>query len=225
MPSEWNIRRGIVEIGRRVYEQGFVAATDGNISVRVMGDRMFITPSGTCLGELKADDLLYMDSERRVLAGRGRPSSEMSLHLEVYRRRPDVQAVIHAHPPVTNAFGFAGVSLAGPVIPEVVVTFGSIPTTEYATPSSEEGPEAIRDLVQHHDVMILQRHGSLTVGSDLTDAYRKLEKLEHAAKTILATRLLGRVRELTPDELDRLSEVAQRLGYGRISPFPTSPGA
>jgi L-fuculose-phosphate aldolase len=222
MSSEWNIRRKIVEIGRRAYEQGFVAATDGNISVRTMGDRLFITPSGSCLGELQPDDLLYVDFVGRVLAGRGRPSSELDLHLEAYRRRPDVQAVIHAHPPVTNAFGFAGVSLAAPVIPEVVVAFGTIPTTEYATPSSEEGPQAIRDLVKHHDVMVLQRHGSLTVGSDLTDAYRKLEKLEHAAKTILATRLLGRVRELTPDELDRLTEVAARLGYGQPRPFPAT---
>jgi L-fuculose-phosphate aldolase len=215
MPAEWQLRRKIVDIARRVHARGFVAATDGNISARAMGDRMFITPSGTCLGELNPADLLYLDFERHVLVGRGRPSSELALHIEVYRRRPDVQAVIHAHPPVTNAFSFAGLSLADPVIPEVVVAFGRIPTTEYATPSSEEGPVVIRELIRNHDVLILQRHGSLTVGTDLSDAYHKLEKLEHAAQTLLAARQLGSVRELSPDELDRLATVAEKLGYGR----------
>ncbi|UCG31569.1 MAG: class II aldolase/adducin family protein [Phycisphaerales bacterium] len=222
MPAEWQLRRKIVDIARRVHAQGFVAATDGNISARAMGDRMFITPSGTCLGELNPADLLYLDFERRVLAGRGRPSSELALHIEVYHQRPDVQAVIHAHPPVTNAFSFAGLSLADPVIPEVVVAFGAIPTTEYATPSSEEGPMVIRGLIRRHDVLILQRHGSLTVGADLSDAYHKLEKLEHAARTLLAARQLGSVRELSPDELDRLATVAEKLGYGRSRLIPPS---
>ena len=216
IPSEWQLRRQIVDIGRRVYQRGLVTATDGNISARVMGDRMFITPSGTCLGELNPRDLLYLDFERRVLAGRGTPSSELALHLEVYRQRPEVQAVIHAHPPITNAFSFAGLSLADPVIPEVVVAFGTIPTTEYATPSSEEGPLVIRQLIKTHDVLILQRHGSLTVGANLSEACHKLEKLEHAAETILAARQLGQVRELSGDELNRLAVVAEKLGYGRV---------
>ena len=211
--SEWQLRREIVDVGRRIHTQGLVAATDGNISVRMMGDRLFLTPSGACLGELDPGDLLYLDFDKRILAGRGQPSSELDLHLEVYRRRPDVLAVIHAHPPVTNAFSFAGLSLADPVIPEVVVAFGTIPTTEYATPSSEEGPLVIRNLIKTHDVLILQRHGSLTVGATLADAYRKLEKLEHAARTILAARQLGPVRELSGDELHRLASVAEKLGY------------
>ena len=223
--SEWQLRREIVDIGRRVHAQGLVAATDGNISARVMGDRMFITPGGTCLGELSPGHLLYVDFDQHVLAGQGQPSSELALHLEVYRQRPDVQAVIHAHPPVTNAFSFAGLSLADPVIPEVVVAFGTIPTTEYATPSSEEGPRVIRQLIKVHDVLVLQRHGSLTVGADLSEAYRKLEKLEHAAKTVLAARQLGPLRELSADELHRLAVVAEKLGYARPQASPPPPKA
>lgn len=215
MSFEWKLRREMVETGRRVHEQGFVAATDGNISVRLMGDRMLITPSGVALGELKPADLVYMDFERRVLAGGKKPSSELALHIEVYRRRPDVYAVVHAHPPMANALSFAdSQALAARVIPEVVVAFDTIPTTEYATPSTDEGPAAIRQLITRHDAIVLQRHGSLTVGTDLRDAYLKLEKLEHAAQILAAAGKLGPVRELSEDELDRLAVVREKLGYG-----------
>ena len=223
MPHEWKLRRDMVAIGRRVHAQGFVAATDGNISARLLNDRMLITPSGSSLGELKPADMVYMDLQRRVLAGSLKPSSELALHIEVYLRRPDVHAVIHAHPPMVNALSFADCDLLrARVIPEVVVAFDTIPTTEYATPSSEEGPAAIRELIIRHDAIVLQRHGSLTVGRDLQDAFHKLEKLEHAARILATAGELGTVRELTADELDGLAVVREKLGYGLSSGDPRS---
>jgi L-fuculose-phosphate aldolase len=214
MDSEWHIRRSMVEIGKRIYAKGFVAATDGNLSHRLSGDRLLVTPSGSCLGELQPADLPVVDLSGRFLTGPGKPTSELALHLAVYRFRADVHAVVHAHPPIANAFSFAGESLAQCVIPEVVVGFGTIPTTRYATPSSEESAEVIRDVIRNHDGLLLQRHGSLTVGADLREAYFRLEKIEHAAYITLLARLLGKVIPLSGDELRRLGQVSERLGWG-----------
>ena len=214
MDSEWHIRRQMVEIGKRVYDKGFVAATDGNLSHRLSGDRVLVTPGGFCLGEMQPTDLAVVDVAGRFLTGPNQPTSELPLHLTVYRIRPDVQAVVHAHPPTANAFSFAGESLEQCVIPEVVVGFGTIPTTRYATPSSEEGAEVVNELIRDHDGLILQRHGSLTVGASLRDAYFKLEKIEHAAHITLMARLLGKVIPLSEDELRRLGRVSERMGWG-----------
>jgi L-fuculose-phosphate aldolase len=135
------------------------------------------------------------------------------MHLECYRRRPDINAVAHAHPPTINAFSFAGLVLDPCVIPEVVVSLGRVPTAPYSTVSCEEGPAAIRGLIAEHDAIILERHGSLTVGKDMCDAYFKTEKLEHAARVLLMSRQLGRVIGLSPDELRRLAEVCERHGW------------
>ncbi|MCK6457396.1 MAG: class II aldolase/adducin family protein [Phycisphaerae bacterium] len=214
MSTDWPLRREIVEIGRRIHERGFVAATDGNISCRTGGGHLLITGSGTALGELKPEDIVEVAPDGRIVSGVRAPSSEMALHLAVYRQRPDVQAVVHAHPPVATGFSFAGESLAQCVIPEVVLIFGTIPTTRYATPSSEEGPQVIRELIRDHDALILERHGSLTVGKSLRDAYHKLEKVEHAALVTLIARLLGKVIPLSGDELARLAAIGQKYGYG-----------
>jgi L-fuculose-phosphate aldolase len=137
------------------------------------------------------------------------------MHLEVYGQRPDVGAVIHAHPPLATAFTVAGISLAQCVIPEVVLTMGTIPTTEYATPSTEAGREAVRELIRKHDALVLDRHGALTVGPDLISAYRKLEKVEHCAQVTLAARQLGNVRTLPPEEVRRLEAMRAELGLGK----------
>ncbi len=217
MNAAWHLRKEIVEFGRRVYEKNLVAATDGNISVRILGDRLLITPSGFCLGELKPEDLVYADFEGRTLSGRNAPSSELPMHIAAYEERPDVHAIIHAHPPVTTAFTVAGYNLAQCVIPEVVLIFGCIPTTEYATPSSEEGPRVIRSLIRKHDALILDRHGSLTAGCSLREAYHKLEKVEHCAQVTLAARQLGNVKTLTADQVERLEEVRKKMGLGNGS--------
>jgi len=213
MNAEWQIRRQVAHYARRVYENGFVAATDGNLSHRLGRDRLLVTPSGCCLGEVRPQDLVVVSLEGRVLSGRHKPTSELPLHLEAYRRRADVDAVVHAHPPIANAFSFAGRTLDPCVIPEVIVSLGRVPTAPYATPSSEEGPRSIAPLIGEHDAIILERHGTLTVGRDLRDAYLKLEKLEHAARVLLAAHQLGPVRPLSPDELQRLARVCEQHGW------------
>jgi len=217
MSNEWQLRREIVDIGKKAYERGFVTATDGNISVRVMGDRFLITPSGSCLGELKPEHLVYVDIEEKVLSG-GKPTGELSMHLAAYRERPDINAVLHAHPPITTGFTIAGESLAQCVIPEVVVIFGTIPTTDYATISTVEGAQVIRKLIKNHDALVLDRHGVLTVGKNIVAAYRKLEKVEYCAQVTLTARQLGRVKKLSAEEISKLEAVRKHYGYeGNVS--------
>jgi L-fuculose-phosphate aldolase len=214
MKSEIEHRQEMVAIGRKMYQKGYVAATDGNISVQMDDGRILISPSGSCLGEMRAEEPVAVEPDGTTRDPSRRPSSELPMHLEVYRQRTDVKAVIHAHPPLATAFTVAGISLAQCVIPEVVLTMGTIPTARYATPSSEAGREAVRDLIRGHDALILDRHGTLTVGRDLISAYYKLEKVEHAAQVTLAARQLGNVRTLPPEEVRRLEAMRAQLGLG-----------
>jgi L-fuculose-phosphate aldolase len=214
MEKEWEHRQQVAAIGLRIYQRGYVAATDGNISVKMDDQRLLVTPAGVCLGELRPEELVVVELGGVTNGQSQRPSSELPMHLEVYGQRSDVGAVIHAHPPLATAFTVAGISLAQCVIPEVVLTMGSIPTTEYATPSTEAGRKAVRQLIQTHDALILDRHGTLTVGPDLINAYRRLEKVEHAAQVTLAARQLGSVQTLPAEEVRRLEAMRTDLGLG-----------
>jgi L-fuculose-phosphate aldolase len=213
--TEHEQRQELVRVGRLLWERGYVAATDGNLSVRLGTDRLLVTASGVSKGFLSADDLVVIDiNGEEVAAYRGqgqRPSSEILMHLEAYRQRPDVNAVVHAHPPLATAFSIAGVSLARCVIPEVVVTLGGIPTTDYATPGTGEVPGSIREAIRDHDALILDHHGSLTVGQTLWEAYLRLEKVEHTAQITLAAQQLGQVRMLSPEAVQKLSEKRREL--------------
>ena len=211
---EWQLRKSIVEYGARVQAAGLVAASDGNISARLGSGRFLITPSGLALGELTAKDIVTIDADGREIAGERKKSSEYRLHLAVYDVRRDVQAIVHAHPPIANAFTFAQVSLAKCVVPEVAVTLGVIPTTPYATPSTQEGADVIRDFIKKHDAVMLQRHGSVTVGATLREAWHKLDKLEHTAKVIFAARLLGHVQPLSEEEVRKLARLREEMGLG-----------
>ncbi len=207
-------RHDLVEIGRRLYARGYIVATDGNLSARVAPDRMLITPGGVCKGEMHPDDLVTCNLPDGAPAG-GRPSSELPMHLAVYAQRPDVAAVIHAHPPVAVVCSLAGVDLSEPVLPEVLMTLGSIPTTPFAVPSSPEGASAVREFVQHHDALILDRHGTLTVGADPWEAFRRLERLVFAARVMICARMIGDVKKLTPEQIARITAAAEAL---RIDP-------
>lgn len=211
---EWQLRKQMVEYGRRIADRGLVAATDGNLSVRLTRGRVLITPSGLSLGELRPADMVLIDANGRHLTGDLKRSSEYRLHLTVYEERSDVSAVVHAHPPIANAFTFAGVSLADCVVPEVVATLGRIPTSQYGTPSTEEGPQVARGLIREHDAVMLQRHGSVTVGKTVREAYHKLEKIEHTAQILLAARSLGQVRGLSEDEIRKVAQLREQLGIG-----------
>lgn len=216
--SEAEYRDDLIEVCKRIYAKGFVAASDGNVSIRLGQDRVLCTPSGFSKGYLKPEQLLIVNMAGEVVGSRSRaglkPSSEILLHLECYRQRPEIGAVVHAHPPVAIACTIAGVSLAQCVIPEVIVTFGAIPTAPYATPGSPEGPNAVRELIANHDAILLDHHGTVTVGKDVFDAYFKLEKVEHAAEVTLAARQLGRVRGLPGPEVQKLLEIRRQMGRG-----------
>jgi len=213
--SEDALREEFVRIGRLLHSRGYVTATDGNISARLGDDRFLVTPSGQSKGFLQPDEMVVIDWDARPIGGLGgqRPSSEILLHLEAYRQRPDVRAVVHAHPPTAIALSIAGVSLARCQLPEVIVTLGLIATTDYATPSSQEGATVIADLIRRHDALILKRHGSVTVGATPWEAYLRLEKVENAADILFKLQLLGREEPLPCEALAKLLDHRERYGF------------
>ena len=213
MSTESSLRADIVEVGRRMYARGYTASNDGNISVRLGADRLLMTPKSVCKGFMTPDMMCITDLDGRKLQGDRDPSSEMLMHLEVYRQRPDVQAVVHAHPPTATGFAVAGIPLDRAVLAEVLTTLGSIPIAEYATPSTKELPEAVRKYIKAHDGMLLANHGALTVGGDLFGAYYKMETIEHFAKISLVARLLGRENLLSREEVMRLQELRGTLRH------------
>src|SRR5262247_1868288 len=216
--SEETLRADIVEIGRRMYARGYTASNDGNISVRLGADRLLMTPKSVCKGFMTPDMMCITDLDGRKLQGDRDPSSEMLMHLEVYRQRPDAQAVVHAHPPTATGFAVAGIPLDRAVLAEVLTTLGSIPIAEYATPSTRELPEAVRKYIKAHDGMLLANHGALTVGADLYAAYYKMETIEHFAHISLVARMLGRENLISREEVMRLQEL--RGTYGIKAPAP-----
>jgi len=218
MTSESALRADIVEVGRRMYARGYTASNDGNISVRLDAGRLLMTPKSVCKGFMTPDMMCITDLDGRKLQGDRDPSSEMLMHLEVYRQRPDVQAVVHAHPPTATGFAVAGIPLTKAVLAEVLTTLGSIPIAEYATPSTKELPAAVAKYIKAHDGMLLANHGALTVGTDVLGAYYKMETIEHFAKISLVARLLGRENLIAREEVERLQEL--RGTYGIKAPAP-----
>ena len=218
MSSESSLRADIVEVGRRMYARGYTASNDGNISVRLGADRLLMTPKSVCKGFMTPEMMCITDMDGRKLQGDRDPSSEMQMHLEVYRQRPDVQAVVHAHPPTATGFAVAGIPLDRAVLAEVLTTLGSIPIAEYATPSTKALPEAVRKYIKAHDGMLLANHGALTVGADLFGAYYKMETIEHFAHISLVARMLGRENLLSREEVMRLQDL--RGSYGIKAPAP-----
>jgi L-fuculose-phosphate aldolase len=223
--SESSLRADIVEVGRRMYARGYTASNDGNISVRLGTDRLLMTPKSVCKGFMTPDMMCVTDLDGRKLQGDRDPSSEMLMHLEVYRQRPDVQAVVHAHPPIATGFAVAGIPLNKAVLAEVLTTLGSIPIAEYATPSTKELPDAVRKYVRAHDGMLLANHGALTLGGDLFSAYYKMETIEHFAKISLVARMLGNENVLTREEVARLQALRGTYGIKAPAPICPDPGA
>ena len=213
----------IVEIGRRLWVRGFVASNDGNISVRIGPDRLLMTPTSVSKGFMTADMMVITDMDGALVTGApGRkPSSEIKMHLVAYRARPDVNAVVHAHPPLSTGFAVAGIPLDRAVLAEVVTTLGSIPIAEYGTPSTDELSDAVRPYVKAHDGLVLANHGALALGKDLFAAYYKMETIEHFAKISLVARQLGRENLLSREEVGRLQGLRDR--YGIAAPAPVCP--
>jgi L-fuculose-phosphate aldolase len=218
MKAEEQARADIVEVGRRLWERAYVASNDGNISVRLDDTRLITTPKNVSKGFMTPDMMVITDLDGKKIAGERDPSSELKMHLEVYRNRPDIKAVVHAHPPTATGFAVAGIPLDRAVLAEVITTLGSIPIAEYATPSTEELPAAVRKYVKAHDGLLLANHGALAMGGDVMSAYYRMETIEHFAKISLVTRMLGREHLLSREEVDRLQGL--RGMYGIASPAP-----
>ncbi len=210
--SERELRLAMVEVGRCMYEQGYIAGTDGNLSVRLSSGNILATPSGVAKGRLDTSDLVVTDAEGNLVAGDLRPSSELKVHLAAYRLRPQVTAVVHAHPKAAIAHSLAGISLSETVIPETVLTLGMIAATDYDTPGSSALAERMEQALRCHDAIVMERHGTITLGRDLWQAYHRLESLEHTAEILLMARSLGRVDPLPGSEVERLLSIAEQAG-------------
>jgi L-fuculose-phosphate aldolase len=221
--DDTQLRADIVEVGRRLWTRGFVASNDGNISVRIGPDRLLMTPASVSKGFMSPDMMVVTDLEGRLISGApGRkPSSEILMHLVAYRQRPDVGAVVHAHPALATGFAVAGIPLDRAVLAEVVTTLGSIPIVEYGTPSTSELATAVAPYVKAHDGLLLANHGALALGTDLFGAYYKMETIEHFAQISLVARTLGREHLLSREEVQRLQDL--RGSYGIASPVPICP--
>lgn len=219
--SEGRIRADIVEIGRRLYARGLIGGNEGNVSIRA-GDVLFVTPPGVCKGFLTTDMVVRTDLEGRPLDG-NRASTEVRMHTAVYARRPDVCAVVHAHPPTATAFAAAGLPLDRPLTAEAVVTLGVVPLIPYGTPSTHELADNVGAAICDAQALLLANHGALTVGDDVFRAWERMETLEQLATVALLTRLLGRDVLLPSEEIGRLA--ALRAAYGYPPPVCAPGGA
>jgi L-fuculose-phosphate aldolase len=214
--NEYKLKEQICEIGRRVYAKGFAAANDGNISVRLNDREVLCTPTMVSKGFLKPEDLCKVDYEGKQLAGTRKRSSEILLHLSVYKHRPDVQAVVHCHPPHATAFGVAHEPVPKCVLPEVEVFLGEVPVAVYETPGGQKFADTIVPYVKDCNTIILANHGTVTFGPDLEKAYWNSEIIDAYCKILILARQLGRVNYFSDEKTRELLELKKRLGYDDV---------
>lgn len=214
--GETDLRMAVMECGRICYERHLMTSNDGNISVRMDDGLILITPSGLSKGRLTSDDLLVVDIEGNVISAKEgrRPSSETPMHLEVYKQREDVRAVVHAHPIFATTLTVSGMDFPVDVLPEVLLTLGNVPVTAYATPSSHEDAEAIRPFVKEHNALLLCQHGSLTYGKNLDEALIHLERIEHVSEIFWRAKMLGTVKRVPPEAQARLVNLREKYFKG-----------
>ncbi len=212
---EPELRRLLVEICRRMYTQGYIAAGDGNVSAKLDAERVLVTPTGLNKGFLKEADLVITDLRGKLLRGTKKPSSEFLMHALAYAERPDVGAVVHAHPPITVGLALAGVSLAQCILSETCLVLGPILTAPYSTPTTDEVPQILKPYMRQANAIVMDRHGAITLGRDLDEAYNRLEAMEHAAKITHTARVLGPVAPLPAFQVAKLQKLASDLGIPR----------
>jgi len=205
------LKDAIVQVAHLLHQRGYIGGMDGNISVRV-GSRLLCTPSGVNKGFMNRKEIITTDLEGKVLVGSGKPSSELAMHLEVYKQRQDVGAVVHAHPPHCVACTLTGIDMTRLVVPELAYTMGAVPTAPYATPGTREVPDSIAAHVGTSQAILLERHGSITFGSTLQEAYDRLEGLEHAAHILFLARNLGTLKPLSDEQVERLRHSVEARG-------------
>jgi L-fuculose-phosphate aldolase len=228
MTNEWALKKLIVEIGQRIWSRGYVAANDGNITVKLNDHELLTTPTGVSKGFMPVDMIIKCDWNGKPLSSNPgyRPSSEVKMHLDVYKERPDIGAVVHAHPPYATSFAVAGIPLNKCVLPEAIIVMGAVPTAPYGLPSSMEIPDRVRPFIKTSDVILLENHGALTLGTDLINAYHKMETLEHTASIVWKAIQLGNLNVLPTGERDRLMELREKFNMaGRVTSCDATPMA
>ena len=211
MISEYEIKKQICEIGKRIYDKGMVAANDGNISVKISDNEYLCTPTGVSKGFMTPDYICKVDKEGNLIQGNGKfkPSSEIKMHMRVYQERPDVKSVVHAHPMYATGFAIAGRPLTQPIMPEAVIALGCVPIAKYGTPSTEEIPDAVSEYLQYFDAVLLENHGALTYSDSLEAAYMKMESLEFYANLLYISEHLGGPQELSEEQVEKLYDVLE----------------
>lgn len=216
--SEDEHRRDICAVGSWIHQNGFVAATDGNISVRLDPGRVMTTPTLMSKGMMEPDDVVVVDMEGNHLLGRRKASSELPMHLLIYNRRPDVNAVVHAHPPTATGYAASGLALNQALISEVVLALGCIPLAQYGTPGTHELTDALKPLIPQYDALLMANHGVVTYGADLLTAFMRMETVELFAKISLVSHMLGGPKLLSREEVDKLAEARERYFGGQGAP-------
>lgn len=221
--TERELRQDIVDIGRFVWQKGWIAANDGNISVRMDAERFLCTPTGVCKGLMRPEDLIVCDGDGRKLQGTAERTTEFAMHLTVYRLRPDVNAVVHAHPPVATGFAAAGRSLSVALLPEVIIGLGCVPLADYGLPGTPELIEPLLPLIPKYDALLMGNHGAVCYGEDVHKAYFRMETVEHFARIALVAELLGGAKALPRTEVDKLLEARTRYGVKTKAAGPGCP--
>jgi len=214
MVSEWQLRQDICEIGRRLYARGFVAGNDGNVSCRLSAERVLCTPTQICKGFMKPDDLCIVDLEGHLVAGKRHPTSEILLHLEIYRADPNTGAVVHSHPPHATAFGVARVGIPSCVLPEVEVFLGIVPRAEYETPGGRSFAETVRPFIGKANTVVLSNHGTVSWGPTVEKAYWYTEILDAYCRILLLAAQIGNVERLPEAKMQELLDLKERFGVG-----------
>ena len=222
--TEAQVREEIVRIGRLMFDKGWIAACDGNISVRLPGQTILTTPAGTCKGMLKPEDLIVCDRQGRKLQGDREPTSEIEMHLRIYDTRPDSMAVVHAHPPAATGFAAAGRELNLGLLPEVIVGLGSVPLAAYGTPGTPRLSEGMLPYLEKYDAMLLANHGAVAFGENLSQAFFRMDTVEHFARIALVAELVGGAKPLPRAEIATLCAARRRYGVKSRNGFePGSP--
>ena len=210
--DEIEARKLIVEIGKLMYDKGYVTSSDGNISCRLDENRILATPTMTCKGRMTVDCLAITDLDGKALNDK-KASSELAMHTLIYKMRPDIKAVCHAHPPNGTAFAVAGLAIDQPILSEVILTLGCVPLTDYGTPSTDELTESMKPFVEHHNALLMANHGAVAYGEDLWQAFDRLETLEHTAKIAILAKSLGGANDLPKDAISKLINIREKAGY------------
>lgn len=225
--NEYEIKKQICDIGKRIYDRNMVAANDGNISVKLNDNEFLCTPTGVSKGFMTPEYICKVDAKGNVLQANGsfRPSSEIKMHMRVYEKRPDVNAVVHAHPSYATSFAIAGIPLTAPIMPEAVIALGCVPIAKYGTPSTMEIPDAVEEYLPYFDQVLLENHGALSWGPDILNAYHKMESIEFYAELLYKSKMLGGPKEFDKEQIAKLYEIRRQMGLPGKHPANLCPNA